>query len=170
VQSIGHRQIRGGTAQALAIAAVLVLASSLVHADTVAAGQQAKALLDSLEKAPETKRIARDPLNQARGALERAQSARQSRDEAHAALLDSLALEWAQTARDLASAADLEKRASEVQEQAAKAEAQSVRAQAIVEAAVARRGRARERIEVLGEAGAKVPDAAGTTQPEGNAP
>jgi hypothetical protein len=112
-------------------------------------GRDAKLLIQAIEGVPAQRKVAREPLESAKNALERANDARRSQDIAHADLLDALALEWAETARDLARAAELEKKVSDVQQKAADVEAKSVRAMAIVEAAVARRGRASERLEGL---------------------
>lgn len=137
----------------LKLCLALALSCSLAYADASGgSARKAKQLIESIEATPEQRKVAVDPLEKAKSALERSQNARGSQDSAHADLLAELALEWAEAARDLTRAAELEKKASLLQEKAAKIEAKSVRAMTIVEAAVARRGRAQVKLEAL-EAG-----------------
>jgi hypothetical protein len=128
---------------------VLSLSCSLAYADAEQPGKGAKQLIESVESVAAHRQLASEPLGKAKNALERSENARRSQDAAHADMLDALALEWAETARDLTRAAELEKKVSDVQQKGADVEAKTVRAMAIVEAAVARRGRAEEKLKAL---------------------
>ena len=77
----------------------------------------------------------------ARAALERASRLRVAGDEAHAMAADGLALEWAETARDVARAVDAEARAAELRRKAVEAQTQLERTRSLVETAVASVGR-----------------------------
>jgi hypothetical protein len=98
-----------------------------------------------------------EPLGRAREALERATRLRESGDEARAKAADGLALEWAETARDLTHAADAERTAADRRREAMAKLAQVERARALVEADLAHVGRLRKEIE----------DAAGAGRPRG---
>jgi hypothetical protein len=102
---------------------------------------EAKAKKDKLEQ------VAVEPLRHARKALERANGARASGDTAHARMLDGLALEWAETARDLLRAAAAEKEAVAVAKRARELGVQVERARALLEETQARRGRAAADLE-----------------------
>lgn len=149
----------------------LALSCSLAYADTSGnAGRQAKELVDSIASVAANRKLAAEPLDKAKDALERSQNARDSQDTAHADLLEQLALEWAETARDLTRAVELEQKASDVQEKAAKVEAKTVRALAIVEAAVARRGRAGEKLEALEQGSTPSDTSEASGNPAGTSP
>jgi hypothetical protein len=94
-----------------------------------------------------------EPLGRAREALERAMRLRESGDEARAKAADGLALEWAETARDLAHAADAERTAADRRREALAKLAQVERARALVEADLAHVGRLRKEIEDAAGAG-----------------
>lgn len=104
--------------------------------------EQAKRAIDLVEASAEGKKLAAEPLKSAKGALERAADARATGDKQHAKLLDALALEWAESASDLTRSATLEQKSAELEAKAAELDAKAVRALAIIEEAVARRGRA----------------------------
>jgi hypothetical protein len=86
--------------------------------------------------------IARSPLEEARRALDRAAGARRSGDIRHAELLEGLAREYAETARDVVRAALLEADAGALEMAAADAGLRAERARALLEESIARRGRA----------------------------
>jgi hypothetical protein len=86
-------------------------------------------------------------LARAKEALDRAARLRGSGDEAHARTADALAREWAETARDLALAADAEQKASGLRRKAVDAQAGLERTSALVEEAIARAGRLRSELE-----------------------
>jgi len=135
--------VRTKTKHAFALLAALSLPGALAMA--AAAGnvaEQAKRAIDLVEANAEGKKLAAEPLKSAKGALERAADARATGDKQHAKLLDDLALEWAESAGDLTRSAALEQKSAELEAKAAELDAKSVRALAIIEEAVARRGRA----------------------------
>ncbi len=119
-------------------------------AASTSSGEKAQTAIGSVEAKPEAAQIAKQQLDEARDALDRAKGARQANDAPHAQLLDSLALEWAETAVDLARTAELEKQAAALEEETAEIEGRAKRALALIEQTVARRGRARQRLQELG--------------------
>jgi hypothetical protein len=102
---------------------------------------EARAAKDKLDK------VVAEPLRHAKKALERANGARTSGDTAHARMLDGLALEWAETARDLLRAAAAEKEALATAKRAREIGVQVERARALLEETQARRGRAAADLE-----------------------
>lgn len=89
------------------------------------------------------------PLDEARKALGRADGARRAGDIAHAEMLEGLAREWAETARDLARAASIEADAGALETSASQASLKAERARALLEEAISRRGRAEAELEKL---------------------
>ena len=86
--------------------------------------------------------IVASSVEKAKLALERAHGARVSGDLAHARMLDGLALECAETARELTRAAGAEEKALRAAKAARDASTHVERARALLEEAQARRGRA----------------------------
>lgn len=109
-------------------------------------GATAEGLVREIEaraaKDAELARVVAEPLKDVRRALERAHGARVSGDPLHARMLDGLALEWAETARDLEKAAAAEKIATATSTQAHDVQTRADRARALLEETQARRGRA----------------------------
>lgn len=135
--------VRTKTKHAFALLAALSLPAALaIAAASGNVAEQAKRSIDRVEASAEGKKLAAEPLKNAKGALERAADARATGDKQHAQLLDALALEWADSAGDLTRTAALEQKAADVEAKAAELDAKSVRALAIIEEALARRGRA----------------------------
>jgi hypothetical protein len=91
--------------------------------------------------AQETARVTAEPIKAVKLALERARGARVAGDEAHARMLDGIALEWAETARDLDRAATVERAATAEGQRALEAQTKADRARALLEETQARRGR-----------------------------
>jgi hypothetical protein len=85
--------------------------------------------------------VTAEALEKANNALERATRMRTAGDEAHAKAADGLALEWAETARDLVRAAAAEATAADLRHKALDAQAQLERSRALVEEAIASIGR-----------------------------
>jgi colicin import membrane protein len=112
-------------------------------------------LIGQVEAVPAHAALAREPLARARHGLSRAEDTRAAGDRAHAAMLEALGREWAETGNDLVRAAQAEKKLGEIQLKTADLEAKAVRARALVEQTVARRGRAQEKLEQLERAGQK---------------
>jgi hypothetical protein len=104
--------------------------------------------------------VAREPIAKAQKALDRGADARKAGDTAHAAQLDALALEWAETGVDMARTAELENRASLIEKETAELEARAKRALSLIEQTVARRGRAREQLRELGVDPERTPESA----------
>jgi hypothetical protein len=109
-------------------------------------GATAQALVRDLEAKgaadPETAKVTAEPIKGARLALERARGARMAGDELHARMLDALALEQAETARELDRAAAAEAAAKARAKKAYEAQTKAERARALLEETQARRGRA----------------------------
>lgn len=98
--------------------------------------------------------VVADSLKKARNALERARGARQSGDVPHARMLEGLALECAETARDLERAAVAESGATSEAQKARDLATQVERARTLLEETQAKRGRAAAELERV-EADAK---------------
>jgi hypothetical protein len=90
--------------------------------------------------------VVAEALSKTKDALERATRFRAAGDEAHAKAADGLALEWAQTGRDLTRAAEAEATAAELRHKAVDAQAQLERTRALVEEGIARVGRLRAQL------------------------
>jgi hypothetical protein len=118
----------------------------------------AQSLLPSLEADTAHRAVTADAIRASRDALERATRLRTAGDEAHARLAEGLALEWAETARDLARAADAEKREHEIEVAAIDAGARVERERALLEAAIARAGRLATELQAAQQGGAKPRD------------
>lgn len=115
--------------------------------------------------------LLRSPVDEAKKALERALGARRSGDAPHAELLEGLAREWAETARDLARAAAIEADAGALETAASQAGLRAERARALLEEAISRRGRAEAELEKLSaDAGPFPPKPPPTAAPRGKAP
>jgi hypothetical protein len=93
--------------------------------------------------------VLKTPIDEAKHALERAAGARRSGDTHHAEILEGLGREWAETARDLARAVSVEADAGALETAAAEAGVGAERARALLEEAIARRGRAEAELEKL---------------------
>lgn len=105
--------------------------------------------LQQLKRYPAHAELARDPIQRAEHALRRARDARAAGSHEHAAALESLADEWANTGRDLVRASEVERTASRAETEASELETRLIRARALIEETVARRGRAAELLEQL---------------------
>jgi hypothetical protein len=102
--------------------------------------------------------LTREPVEAAQHALERASGARLAGDVRQAELLEGLAREWAETARDLVRAAKTEADATQLEGRAAQAVLRAERQRALLEEAIARRGRAEAELQRLSvDAGAPPP-------------
>lgn len=105
--------------------------------------------LQAVSAVPSHRTLAAEPIANAEAALKRADDARAAGDHDHAALLEALGLEWAETGRDLVRAAEAEAAAAELDRQTAAVEDRVARARALLEQTVARRGRARAQLAAL---------------------
>ena len=98
----------------------------------------ATALVGQLEHDTTHATVTASAVQSAKAALERATRLRAAGDEPHARAADGLAIEWAQTARDLAKAADAETTAADLRHKAVDAQAQLERTKALVEEGITR--------------------------------
>jgi len=152
--------VRTRTKHAFALLAAVSLPAALALAASGGnVAEQAKRAIDRVEADRAGKKLAAEPLKNARDALDRAADARATGDKQHAKLLDDLALEWAESAGDLTRTAALEQKSADLEAKAAELDAKAVRALAIIEEALARRGRAELELNEQ-EAPAQVPPAA----------
>jgi hypothetical protein len=108
-------------------------------------GAKAEAILADVAaraKDAAAQKLVERPVHDAKLALERARGARVSGDEAHAAMLDGLALELAESARDLGRAAAGEAASLAAVKDARELVTKVERARTLLEETQARRGRA----------------------------
>lgn len=130
--------------------ATLTLVASLTLAGVAVAGPDDRAstetALKEIEASPR-KEIAQELTTRARTALERAQKLRASGDEPHARLADAVARSWAEAARDVIRAAEVEERASTTQKAATDAGKVADRERALLEEGIAQSGRLRAQLE-----------------------
>ncbi len=118
----------------------LCLFSLHAQADPSAnAPSRARELITRVQAKPGAKELARAELAQAENALVRADRAHKSGDHAHAALLESIALEWAEAASELERTAAAERGALELEKKLEEADKKTVRAQALLEQTAARK-------------------------------
>lgn len=93
------------------------------------------------------KKLVASTIEHAKESLERAHGARAAGDAGHARMLDGVALEWAETARELLRAAAAEQAAASAADKAREAATRAERARALLEETQARRGRADAELE-----------------------
>jgi hypothetical protein len=120
-------------------------------ADPVSDKAVAEQILASMAAASDSsmQAVTRAPIDEAKRALDRAAGARRTGDVHHAELLEGLGREWAETARDLVRAVSVEADAGALEMAAAEAGVGAERARALLEEAMARRGRAEAELEKL---------------------
>jgi len=147
------------THRALALAVAAGSCALAAAISSVAQGSDdhavASALVLKLEQDSGQASVIATSIAGAKQALERATKLRSSGDERHAKTADGLAREWAETARDLARAADAEAKASELRRKAVDAQAKLERSRALVEEAIARAGRLRSELEAASRGASK---------------
>lgn len=131
--------------------ALLLLAASVTSLSLSApdARAQASALLAEVTKSALGSRVASESIAKAQHALRRADQMRASGDQAHGAMLEETALEWATASQLLSKTAEREKQLAERQARITELETKVFRAQALVEQTVARRARAEEALRKL---------------------
>lgn len=130
-------------------------------------GAKAEAILKEIDaraaKSERAAKLVKEPVEKAKKALERAHGARAAGDPGHAAVLDALALEWTETARDLDRAAASEEVAAASAAKARETAAKVERARTLLEETQARRARAAAELErVEAEARERAKNAADT--------
>ncbi len=137
---------------AVALATVAFVGGALIagvaHGDDRAT---ATAILNDLANDPAHKAATAAIVQRGRDALERATRMRASGDEAHAQLADGLALEEAETGRDLVRALDAERTADDARRAATDAGTVGDRERALLEEGISRNGRLRKELDELGK-------------------
>jgi hypothetical protein len=108
--------------------------------------------------------VIEQPVETAKRALQRAHGARSTGDAAHARMLDALALQWAEMARDLDRAAAVEQAAAAAAKEAKEAAIQVERARALLEETQARRGRAQAELQRVEEVAREAEKTAGAAE------
>ncbi len=131
------------------LAVVGVALASSAFGDQLSDRAMAEQILAGAGSSSADAALLRAPLDEAKKALARAEGARKSGDVPHAELLEGLAREWAETARDLARAAAVEADAGALETAAAQANLRAEKARALLEEAISRRGRAEAELEKL---------------------
>jgi hypothetical protein len=144
--------IRGRIQAALALGAFGLTAWAATPARAQTAGiadehAAAATLVGQLEHDAAHAPVLAEALAKAKNALERATRLRSAGDETHAKAADGLALEWAQTGRDLARAADAETTAGDLRRKAVDAQDQLERTRTLVEEGLARVGRLKAELD-----------------------
>jgi hypothetical protein len=135
-----------------------ILASAPASANRGGDRETASHVIAELRKNHAAAAFAKEPIDKAAHALRRAGDARAAGDHEHGAELEALAREWAETGADLVRTAAVEQKLAKVQKEHSEIETKLVRARALLEETVARRGRAKTRLEALeAERGAPKP-------------
>lgn len=133
------------------VVAGLTLATALAIAwVAAAAGTDDRAategVLREVEASPR-KDVAAEMTTRSRGALDRAAKLRASGDEAHARLADGLAKTWADAARDVVRAVDVEDKAQAARRAATDAGVLAERERALLEEGIAQSGRVKAQLQ-----------------------
>jgi hypothetical protein len=145
------RFLRSAPRSALALGAVVAVVTTGALASLGAGDDRsaAEAAIKNLTAIPAHAKLANEPLTRATNSLRRAADARVAGDHAHGARLEGVGREWAETGRDLVRAAEAERQAHELYSKAAALETKAVRGRALLEETMARRERAREKLQQL---------------------
>jgi len=134
------------------VAALTLTAALAIGVVAAAAGTDdrttTEALLREVEASPK-KNVAAEMTGRSRGALDRAAKLRSSGDEAHARLADGLAKMWAEAARDVIRAVDVEDKAHASRRAATDAGVLADRERALLEEGIAQSGRVRAQLETV---------------------
>lgn len=115
-----------------------------------------EAVLRDVEASP-SKKIAKEMVDRSRAALARAATLRAAGDEPHARLADGLAKTWAEAARDVIRAVELEQKAHAARLSATDAGAVAERERALLEEGIAQTGRLRAQLEAVEREGTQKP-------------
>jgi hypothetical protein len=132
--------------------AIVALTGSLGVGIAAAAGPDdratTEAVLREIEASPK-KDVTAEMVTRSRAALERAAKLRASGDEPHARLADGLAKTWAEAARDVLRAVDVEEKAQAARRAATDAGVVAERERALLEEGIAQSGRLRAQLETV---------------------
>lgn len=113
-------------------------------------------ILKEVEASP-SKDAAAELVGRSKLALERGAQLRSAGDEQHARQAESVARTWAEAARDVVRAVDVEARAAAARRAATDAGTQAERERALLEEAIAQSGRLRAQLEALEREGKEQP-------------
>jgi hypothetical protein len=139
-----RRLVFGALAFALAIA---IGAFAFAQPDDRSA---AESILKEVEASPKKeKEVAQEMIGRAKTALERGARMRSAGDETHARIADSVAKTWAEAAREIVRAVEVEERAANARRSATDAGVQAERERALLEEAIAQAGRVRAQLDSL---------------------
>lgn len=131
-----------------------MLASACVIALTAGAFAEpddratAASILREVEASPK-KDVAAEMIGRAKVALDRGARMRSAGDEQHARQAEAVGRTWAEAARDVVRAVDVEARAAEARRAATDAGTQAERERALLEEAIAQSGRLRAQLDAL---------------------
>lgn len=132
--------------------AALVLSAVVAVAAVASAGPDdrgsAESILRDVDRSAR-KDVANEMVTRAKGALNRSSRMRAAGDEPHARLADAVARTWAEAARDVVRAAEIEEKAAAARRNAADAGAVADRERALLEEGIAQSGRLRAQLEAL---------------------
>ncbi|MBX3187876.1 MAG: hypothetical protein KF819_12710 [Labilithrix sp.] len=140
--------LRRGMLGLTSILVLLVLALGVAAAAGADDRATAEAVLKEVDASPR-REVATEMVARSRAALERAARLRASGDEPHARLADGLARTWAEAARDVVRAVEIEERAQAARRAATDAGAVAQRERALLEEGVAQSGRLRAQLDAV---------------------
>ncbi len=146
------------------------LALALVVGVAAASGPDDRSTAETILKdvaASPKKDVAQEMTARARVALERGAKLRASGDETHARLADAAARSWAEAARDVLRAAEVEEKAANARRAATDAGAVADRERALLEEGIAQSGRLRAQLEAASREAKEQP---ARTSTQANAP
>lgn len=130
--------------------AIVALVAGLGLGVAAAAQPDDRAATEALLRevgASSKKDVAAEMITRSRAALDRAAKLRGAGDEPHAKLADGLARTWAEAARDVVRAVDVEERAQAARRAATDAGVVAERERALLEEGIAQSGRLRAQLE-----------------------
>jgi hypothetical protein len=156
---------------ALTVALGVGVASSLRAAGPDDASST-EAVLREVEASPK-KDVTAEMIARSRAALDRAKKLRAAGDEPHARLADGLAKTWAEAARDVLRAVDVEERAQAARRSATDAGVLAERERALLDEGIAQAGRLKAQLDTLERESKEQPartSAAANSDTDGGAP
>ena len=140
------RTILGGAALAIGLGAFGILGVRVAAAAAPEDRAATETVLREVEASPK-KDVAAEMIARSKAALDRASRLRAAGDEPHARLADGLAKTWAEAARDVVRAVDVEARAEAARRGATDAGVVAERERALLEEGIAQSGRVRAQLE-----------------------
>jgi len=145
--------------QLLVLCTLLLGFPALARAEMQGPRQQTLLLIAELEKHTEQRALVDGPLQRSRSALNRAAQAKQLGRQEQSAVLERVALSWAQLGQLLLKTAALEAEASKLETLQNDLDIRIKRARALLEETLARRARAQETLKKLEQPSAtKLPE------------